>query len=59
MSKDMKFLEMSDLLRTLTNNSLRESNQSNSNSSDVDVQEEIDGTDESGINALNLSLSHV
>lgn len=48
-SKDIKFLEMSDLLRTF-------SNRGSSSSSGGELPGEMDGTDESGINALNLSM---
>lgn len=57
MSKDIKFLEMSSILRTLTNQCETEQEDESYTSSDAEVEKEIAGTDESGINALNLSLS--
>ena len=48
-SKDFKFLEMTNLLQTSPN---REESDEES-----DIEDEYEG--ESGINAMNLSLSHV
>jgi hypothetical protein len=61
-SKDFRFLEMSSLLQTFTSQSQQdivEHGGDDNSETEGDEDDDFDGTDESGINALNLSLSHV
>jgi len=59
-SRDIKFLELSSLLQTITNNSINEDEKmESSSSSDTEVRDEEIRTTDNGINVLSLSLSNV
>jgi hypothetical protein len=56
-SRDIKFLELSSLLQTITNNSINEEEKiESSSSSDTEVRDEEIRTTDNGINVLSLSL---